>query len=132
MHKVYRIIRRKRNLRRLAVLWVFLLVIELFCPVLGDEQAFAAEIPTPKTRITTAVDKSDESSQTSLDVCREQDRHHEQTSCNDECLCHATAIPSINIISFNETVSRNESIPFRYGNPVFNSLPPPFQPPKNS
>ena len=133
MQKVFRFIKKKRNLRRLSVVWLFLLTMELFCPAFCDEPTFAAELNIPQSQISVSIEVKDKASETSLSACEHQNSgNHDETVCNDECLCHATAIPSINGINLKHSVISVESIAFRYGKPIFNSLPPPFQPPKNS
>lgn len=133
MQKVFRFIKKKRNLRRLSVAWLFLLMIELFCPVFCDEPSFAAKLNSPKSQQTVLIKSQNKSNETSISTCEHQNSgNHDETVCNDECLCHATAIPSINGIDLKQTVVCAESIAFYYGKPLFNSLPPPFQPPKKS
>lgn len=132
MQKVYRIIKRKRNLRRLSAVWLFLVVIELFCPVLCDEPAFAAEINCPQSAITLSVTDKDEPLNSVASSASFQSTDDHQSFCDDECLCHAAAIPSLNGINVRQLYSRSEAIRLSYGKPLFNSLPPPFQPPKNS
>lgn len=133
MQKVLRIIRKKRNLRRLSALWLCLVMLELFCPVFCDEPSFAAQINSPKAEATSTVKDSSESSRTSISGCDHQNSgSHEQTVCNDECLCHAVAMTGFAAADLKDPSSESARIALRYGNPVFNSLPPPFQPPKNS
>jgi hypothetical protein len=139
MQKILRSIRKKGNLRRLSVLCLALIVLELFCPALCDEPAFAAELGAAKSsQATISIDDSGKSPDRRSDVfmtgCDHQGSgDHEKSVCNDECLCHSTAIPSsVGITIKEESVLQGERIAFRYGEPLFNSLPPPFQPPKNS
>ena len=132
MLKIFRIIKRKRNLRRLSAVWLFLVVIELFCPVICDEPTFAAAFNTSQTTLISSIDETNKNSQTSLSDYNSQTSGEEGTLCNDECLCHAMAVLSQSIVNIKESTIHNETIAFSYGEPVFNSLPPPFQPPKNS
>jgi len=133
MKKFFRFVKKKRNLRRMSVVWLFLLTIELFCPAFCDEPNFAAELNSQQSQIAASIEGKEKSPKTSVsaDILQSSGNNNE-TVCNDECLCHSTAIPSINGIIPKNSVVSVESIPFRYGKPVFNSLPPPFQPPKNS
>lgn len=134
MQKVFRIIKRKRNLRRLSALWLCLVMLELFCPVFCDEPAFAAKVNSPRTEAAASINNSQEkSSETSISGCNHQGSdNHEGTVCMDECLCHGVAITGLGPSNFKESFNKGERIAFKYGEPVFNSLPPPFQPPKNS
>ena len=132
MQNIFRIIKRKRNLRRLSAVWLFLVVIELFCPVICDEPTFAATLNPSQTTLVSTIDQSDKTSQTSFSDYDSKTSGEEGTLCNDECLCHAMAVLSQSIVNIKESITRSERIAFSYGKPVFNSLPPPFQPPKNS
>jgi len=133
MQRLIRSIRKKKNLRRLAALWLFLLVIEFFCPVFGDEESIiVAGLNDSQCAVVSAIKENDKNAGISITAGDPDHHNHEQSVCHDECLCHATAIPSVNIITLKQSVTGSQSIAFRYGNPVFNSLPPPFQPPKNS
>lgn len=132
MLKVYRIIKKKRNLRRMSLAWLFLLAIELFCPIFCDEPAFAAEHKSPQTEINFVIEKENESPDSSVSTAAFESADDGEAFCDDECLCHATAIPSLNGINVKQVYFRAEAIRISYGKPLFNSLPPPFQPPKNS
>lgn len=133
MLKVFRIIKRKRNLRRLSAVWLCLLFVELFCPVICDEPTFAAQNKFPKTEIAASMAGKDDNAPTVMTACNHQEPgNHEQPVCGDECLCHANVVTSLNFFNFSETILKSEKIAFNYGNPILNSLPPPFQPPKNS
>jgi len=134
MQKVFRIIKRRRNLRRLSVVWLFLLTIELFCPAFCDDSDFRTENYPPKSQITASIESEKaESSETSVSICDNQNSgDHNKTVCNDECLCHAVAIPSLNTVDLKNSVVHSEKIAVHLSQPIFNSLPPPFLPPKNS
>lgn len=130
MRRVFRLIKKKRNLRHLSAMWLFLIVLELFCPVFCEQQTFAAEPNFPSAETAYSTYRRDGSAANFVSVCEHQNIHHEQVVCDEECLCHATAIPNLSIIVRKESVVRNEPIAFNFGEPVFNSLPPPFHPPK--
>ena len=134
MLSIYKKIKKKRNLRRISAVWLFLLAVELFCPAFCGDSVYADEIDAPRSASVSifsneSKNKSDDASISSYDQSGDD---HGQTVCNDECLCHATAIPGIDVIAFKSTKVNGERIAFRYGEPLFNSLPPPFQPPKRS
>lgn len=132
MQKLYKIIKRKNNRRRIGAVWVFLLLIELVCPVFGHEAAEDVELESSRAVIVYSTESTAKSSNDlpSMTACDEQ--HGNKIFCLDECLCHSTAIPSANSINIKESVSAVARIPHHYENTVFNFLPPPFQPPKNS
>lgn len=132
MQRIFRAVKKKRNLRRLGAMWLFLIVLELFCPVFCEMQTFAAEPKFPSPEKTFSVDRENDSTENFVSACNHQNSHHEQITCNDECLCHATAIPNLGIIAHKESVVRSEPIAFNFGEPIFNSLPPPYHPPKLS
>lgn len=132
MQKVFRIIKRKRNLRRLSAVWLALVIIELFCPVICDEPTFAASLDTPQTSVNRSIEETKDNSQTFITGCDRQNSDEEGNYCNDECLCHAMVVMSLNIVNLKDSFITDERIDFGYGEPVFNSLPPPYLPPKNS
>lgn len=133
MQKVFRFIKRKRNLRRLSAVWLCLVFIELFCPIICDEPTFAAQDNIPKTEITASIEGKNENLPTFISACNHQESgNHEQPICNDECLCHANVITNLSFLNFRESPLKSLKIAFHYGKPLFNSLSPPFQPPKNS
>lgn len=132
MQQILRSLRKKKTLRRLAAVWLFLLAVELFCPAFGDAESVIAA-GHKDSQCTAAADAGEQNeSGVSMTATDSDHQNHEQSVCHDECLCHATAIPSINIVTLTETIIDRENIAFRYGDPVFNSLPPPYQPPKQS
>lgn len=132
MQRLFGVIKKKRNLRRLSAVWLFLVAIELFCPALCGTQTFAAEISFPQDEINVSVNEKNAAADTSPSAGNNQDQNHQQTVCNDECLCHATAIPNSIIPPKEPAFFRSERILFRFGEPVDNSLPPPYHPPKLS
>lgn len=134
MKSFYTVIKKKRNLRRLSAVWLFLLAVELLCPVFCDETVTAAEISSPRPAAVSVISyKSNKNTDdASISSNYQTGENHGQTICNDECLCHATAIPGIDITAFKPIMVSGERIAFQYGDPLFNSLPPPFQPPKQS
>ena len=132
MQKVFRFIKKRRNLRRLSVVWLFLVIIELFCPVFCDEPTFAANLNTEQAAVNYSIEKSEDNSQNSISAYDQQNFGEEKANCNDECLCHAMAVLSLNIVNLKDSFITREDIDFSYGEPVFNSLPPPYLPPKNS
>ena len=92
----------------------------------------AAEFDNSECTAVSTIKETDTDAGVSMTAGDPDHQNHEQAVCHDECLCHATAIPSINIVNLNQVVIYHEGIAFRYGDPLFNSLPPPFQPPKQS
>lgn len=130
MQEVYRLIKKKRNIRRLAGVWLLLLAFEFFCPIFCEDSVFAAQPAPPPLAVKV---KSVEPKKNAPDSVTEGDfQNQDQKVCNDECLCHATAIPSLNLITLKNSVKLIVHIPLRYGNRVSNSLPPPYNPPKIS
>lgn len=132
MLKVFRIIKRKRNLRRLSAVWLCLVILELFCPVICEEPNSATLINSQKSEIIASIEKAGDSDETSISTLEQSTDKSEQSNCDDECLCHANPITSLNFVDLKDSFIKDEPIAFSYGEPVFNSLPPPFQPPKNS
>ena len=134
MQRVFRIVKKKKNLRRLSVVWLFLVTVELFCPVFCETRAFAAEPNIPPTEKKLSLERKAGSPDDSATVTASDDlsrTRNNQIVC-DDCLCHATAIPSINRVAPKEPFFCSERIAFHFGEPLFNSLPPPYHPPKLS
>lgn len=141
----------KRNrlwIRRLAFLWIVIVALELFCPILDcpDENDFSGE-KSAQVLVSQKSESSDKlelvsiynqsgcqdssfksvfSSDNTESISKEKVVH-----CADECPCHATAIPSLAF-----------KLPDHYVKPAFSSitytdaltlaLPPPFEPPKSA
>lgn len=116
----------------MSALWLFLVIIELLCPVIGPEQIAAAGHHSPAAEIKVSNQSKENSADAKFSVSASQEQHSQQVVCNDECLCHAAAIPGIPFAMEKSTFSRSEQTAFFAANPIFNSLPPPFLPPKNS
>lgn len=131
MRGILKLIRRKIVRKRVAVLWLGLVAIELFCPALCEIGTNASPLPSQSTAsVTIAVDGREESS-TAISNCDTDGDHGTSGDCNDECLCHAVAIPAIAGDVGSTSIERT-AIPLKNGFPIFNSLPPPYLPPKFS
>jgi len=131
MNTVFKLIKKKSRRRVIGGFWLFLLMIELICPVFGHE---AGDIPlnSKHDQNVFSTEKRAKSSENFPSVTTCNERHNKNPFCGDECLCHTTAIPSVNSITIKESVEFFARIPHRYEEAVFNFLPPPFQPPKHS
>lgn len=131
--------------RRMAFLWVFLIFLEIACP-LFECQNFAADLADNNSTVlsgqisknapastTTFAKASPESQKTSIDINEQSVSDHgaQPEDCNDECLCHITPI---NVLSFEipkyglHTSVSPISIKFQPSS----DLPPPYQPPQFS
>ncbi len=132
MQKIFRIIKRKRNLRRLSAVWLCLVILELFCPVICEQPNSATLLNSAKTEIIASLESKSDLDKTSISTLEQSTDKSEQSNCNDECLCHANVITSFNFVDLKDSFDKDEQIAFSYGEIILNSLPPPFQPPKNS
>ena len=130
MQHLYRIIKKKKYKRLLGVLWVFLIAIELFCPVFCDEPSFAAEQNSQAAIVQKLSASEDVAISESSDSISDEGAAQDQPVCNDECLCHATAVPGISVGSLKEVHFRGERIAFLTSETITTSLSPPHQPPK--
>lgn len=130
MQKVYRLIKKKRNLHRLAGVWLLLLAFELFCPIFCEDSTFATKLKPPSSP--PKIESLEQKKNATDSLIAADFPTQDQRVCNDECLCHATAIPSFNLITIKHSVKLSEQTTLCYGTPVFNSLPPPYHPPKIS
>lgn len=135
MTRFFRIIKKKKNKRRLTALWLFLVVIELFCPVLGDEAVFAASQYAPPAATTISKNFSPKGSnldRISVAFSLNQEQHPPQTCCNDDCLCHGMAMLSLPVSIEKSSFFRSERTTSSVRNSFFNSPSPPYPPPKIS
>lgn len=132
MREVLKFIRRKIVRKRVVVLWLALVAIELFCPALCEIGTRAAQLPSGlAASVSISFVEEREESRTAISNCENDGDHEPAGDCNDECLCHAVAIPSIVGDVASSTIERT-SIPLKNGFPILNSLPPPYIPPKVS
>ncbi len=132
MQKVFRIIKRKRNLRRLSAVWLCLVILELFCPVICEQPDSATLLNSTKTEIIASLESKSDSDKAAISTLEQSTDKSEQSNCNDECLCHANVITTLNFVDLKDSFDKDGQIAFSYGELILNSLPPPFQPPKNS
>ena len=127
----------KRNhvwLRRLAFLWLFLVVVEIACPVLECQDL--TEINSPQITATVKFYEPNSSKMVSLLSPSDNSAFAVKDSsapehCNDECLCHVTA--TLNLHFDIPKVHNDYSLPIiSYDNQPEISISPPIQPPKNA
>ncbi|HCA57113.1 MAG TPA: hypothetical protein DEP46_03910 [Blastocatellia bacterium] len=131
MKGILKFVRRKIVRKRFVVLWLGLVAIELFCPALCEIGTNAAPPLSGSTAQVTIVGDERAESQTVISNYENDGDNEPVGDCNDECLCHAVAIPGI----VGDVASSSvywTSIPLKNGFPIFNSLPPPYLPPKFS
>lgn len=131
MKRFFQIIKKKKHKRQLSVLWVFLILVELFCPVFCDEPAFAARQSSPSSIVQTASQSDSITNEKSV-VILDYQATQDEKNCDDECLCHATAILGISFSSPEKSFFSKDRIAFLTSTPYTNSLSPPHQPPKIS
>jgi hypothetical protein len=132
MYKIYLTIKKKRNLRRFSAVFLVMVVMELFCPVFCDEPSYAKQINQTKTQISSKVYDSDISREVSFSPREDCISDDGEEICNDECLCHSTVVPYLTVVNSKMSSRQKEITELQYGEPLINSLSPPFQPPKNS
>ena len=133
MPGIFQIIKKKRYLRRICTVWLFLIAVEIMCPALCGEQTYAASTSDQnqiETRFNTEAGKC--SSETSLSSCDSQGKGDHGVVCNDECTCHADAFPGLFYLRQKELLFRAEATVFELDRPIFSSVPPPYPPPKSS
>ena len=132
MQNIFRVVKKKRNRRRLSgACFLFLIVLELFSHAGIGQPAFAAALYSQVAE-TSMSSKSDlKQAEMTHRISDEQSQHGQQTICQDEASHHHMLISNISYPL--KTVSfRSERIAFRRGGPIHNSLPPPYIPPKFS
>ncbi len=134
MKRFFQTIKKKKHKRQFCVLWLFLIVLELFCPVLCDEPAALAAQQNSPAQIVQNFSEPDDATAAGKESTSisDYDQGDEQPLCNDECLCHAVAVPNASIASLKESSFSGERIIFSTPGFYTNSLSPPHQPPKIS
>lgn len=132
MKRFFQIIKKKKHKRRFSAFCLFLIVIELLCPVFCDEPTFAAAQTSPATLERSFIESDKGSNEKSFSAAERRTPENQQTVCNDECFCHATAVLNLIIPPKEPAFFHSEQIAFHFGEPVYNSLPPPYHPPKLS
>jgi hypothetical protein len=123
---------RKRKIRtRFVGLWLCLVAIELFCPIFCDEPAaVAANLRSSETEISSVVRTSSDATSASVEQSAAS-TDDQSAYCDDECLCHAAAIPCV-VVGTKPSAIRSEPMMIGYANAFSSSLPPPYLPPKFS
>lgn len=131
--------------RRLALMLVFLIIVEIGCP-LFECRSFAAELPIDDSTTTSTIvlnDASESSKNFSEVKLKSQDNsitadnhsvsdHQSQNEdCNDECLCHITPV---NVLAFIMPKHFQHSFvsPIKLKFQPSSDLPSPYQPPQFS
>lgn len=118
--------------RRFVALWLCLVGMELFCPVFCDTPAYLTAVSaSPVTEISSSFQVSPDNSETSVDTADLGRGVGKSTVCNDECICHATAIPSV-AVGMKSGATRSDRLASVYRDGVANSQTPPYLPPKVS
>lgn len=132
MYGIFQSIRKRTIKRRFVAFWICLVAIELLCPVLctpSDSAVLASNFSDADI-----VDSRNANSGTttaSLSACDHEGENSESANCVDGCLCHAVAIPAIDIDNrFVDLIG--DQITGKYSTPSSTSLPPPYLPPKFS
>mgnify|MGYP000394968586 CR=1 FL=1 len=135
MQRIFRTVKKKKNLRRLSAGWLLLIAIELLCPAFSHERSLVAAVnpPQPETVVSATAARESEGGENSLSVSDSQNQNDRgQAVCNDECLCHATAIPNLVVPPVEPLPFPDERVAFLSGKFAYNALPPPYIPPKRS
>lgn len=131
--------------RRTAFLWIFLIFLEIACP-LFECQNFAADlaennstVSSRKTLINaqpltpTPAKASPKSQKPSIDINDQSVTDHgsQPEDCNDECLCHITPITNLAFV-MPKNYQRPDISPIKPKFQPSSDLPPPYQPPQFS
>lgn len=131
MRRIFQIIKKKKNLRRISAVFLILVAIELFSHPHSGEQTFAAELSLPAAEITISNENKGDTTETLITISDNHSQDPDQIPCNDETLHHDVLTCSLSY-PVKKAFFRSERIAFNFGEPVHNSLPPPYLPPKNS
>ncbi len=134
---IFNKIKKKKNKRQLSALWLSLIIIELFCPILCDEDSSAVAIGQTTAKEINRVQFVDEAStsfkaQTAFAASDRSAQEQQKQICHDECLCHVTAVTEIPFSIRKPSLPQSDRIISRFKEPVLSSLPPPDTPPNIS
>ncbi|HRH45197.1 MAG TPA: cytochrome C oxidase subunit IV family protein [Pyrinomonadaceae bacterium] len=125
----------KRNhlwLRRFAFLWLFLIALEISCPILECQDLEDFSSPEITATVNFVEFNSSESAtkqhtnDESITAVNSPLEH-----CGDECLCHVTAILGLNF-DFPKVNIEYSPVLISYNKQPIVSLSPPIQPPKRA
>lgn len=131
--------------RRMAFLWVFLIFLEIACPIF-ECQIFAADLSDNNSNVSSrevltnaspltavAAKEVSESQKTSITTEKQSVTDHgsQPEDCNDECLCHVTPIQGLSFVVPKDCLRPTVS-PVKSKFQPSSDLPPPYQPPQFS
>jgi hypothetical protein len=132
MRHTFKTIKKKRNIRLLSVAWFLLiLVIEFFSHSFSFGRTFIAESSSTKPETSVSNRGSGNSYKIKMRVPSGHGSDSDQTFCQDEVSHHDLLISRF-LYPIKQEFFRNESFVFLFSNPLLNSLPPPYIPPKFS
>lgn len=145
LNRLSRLRSHKALHRKLAFLWVFLIFLEIACPIF-ECQIFSESFPENITEVSRRISHTnipDFSATVSsgnkefheISSAAEYDSVTDQSSmpgdCNDECLCHVTPIQGLSfVVPKAQLLTEISRIKNKF-QPTGN-LPPPYQPPQFS
>lgn len=127
----------KRNhlwLRRFAFLWLFLIALEISCPILEcqDLEDFSSpEIFASVNFVQSNPSESVSKNLTNDDSISAVNESSPFEHCGDECLCHVTAILGLNFELPKINIEYSQLL-ISYDKQPIVSLSPPIQPPKRA
>lgn len=130
MRSIYKQIKRRKNIRRLKVSFFLLIMfIELFSHTNIGQQTLTTTDSQSETIISSySSSEEDEKAQGIFD---DTSQHNQQTPCSDQSSHHHVLVSNMTFLT-GKSSFQTEQFTFSDGEFVYNSLPPPFQPPKKS
>lgn len=134
MYGVFQFIRKRAARKRCVTLLLCLVAIELFCPALCGEQKYPildSESSKSELSIGFSPQAISDPLEASISVRDDQGKNNQSTVCNDECFCHATAIPSSDI-DVKVVSIQSDRILIHYCQAALASVSPPYLPPQRS
>ena len=131
MQRIFRTIKKKKNLRKMSAVWLFLVLVEILCPVFGNQNVSAAPLNL-KQEINYSQSDRNDSRGTSISASSMREDKGAPIICNDECLCHVTALIAFTDFDVKKVSFNTERLPFLVSSFAYSTLPPPYLPPKNS
>lgn len=116
--------------RRLAFLWIFLIILEIGCPLL-ECRDFAGDLTVNNSTVSSTIVLTDVSALSESSAGADTDHRSQTEDCNDECLCHITPVKAL-VFEMPKYALHTSVSPISLKFQPSSDLPPPYQPPQFS
>ena len=131
MHRIFAVIKKKKNVGRIAALFLALVLLELFSHALLDEHAHSSGHNSPTSLVVVSIKSESNLNETFVTLPGDQGGNTEQPFLNDQTLHHDVLISSI-FSPAKKATYRNERIVSYFDGMMDTPLSPPYLPPQTS